>query len=262
MLSVTSAQLNAWLGAFIWPFVRILALLATAPVLGQNAVPSRVKIGLAALLALLVAPTLGALPDVSVGSAAGLWILAQQVLIGVAISFVMQVVFAALEGTGEYVGLQMGLSFANLITPGSDGSTLALANFYNIIGTLAFLAIDGHLQVLVALTNTFASLPISSTPLAAPGWQVLAGWGATIFSAGLMLSLPLVAALLIANLALGILNRAAPQVGVFQIGFAVTLLIGYMVLELVLPTMMPFLTRLFDAGFGTIQQFVTMAGGG
>lgn len=95
MFSVTYAQLNAWLTAFLWPFVRMLALVATAPVTGHAATPGRVKIGLAAFMALIVAPTLGPLPSVTVFSADGIWIVVTQFLIGAAMGFAMQVVFAA-----------------------------------------------------------------------------------------------------------------------------------------------------------------------
>jgi flagellar biosynthetic protein FliR len=254
MLTVTAAQLNGWVSQFLWPFVRILALFGTAPVFSMSNLPNRVKIGLAVAITFIVAPTLGPLPDVAVGSAAGLWITAQQVLIGVSLGFVMQVVFAAVQGTGEFVGLQMGLSFANLVTTSSDGSTLALGQMFNVLATLVFLAIDGHLRLIATLVGTFHTLPPGGE-IVVRNWQQLANWGATVFTAGLMLSLPLVAALLIANLALGILNRAAPQVGVFQVGFAVTLTVGFLVLQLVLPNMLPFLTSLFNLGFSAMQQF-------
>ena len=82
VFSVTSAQLTAWLVAFLWPFVRMLALVSTAPVLGEGTVPRQVKVGFAALLAILLSPTLGPMPNLPVVSAGGVWIIIQQVLIG------------------------------------------------------------------------------------------------------------------------------------------------------------------------------------
>jgi flagellar biosynthetic protein FliR len=113
---------------------------------------------------------------------------------------------------------------------------------------LVFLVIDGHLQMISALLATFNTLPVSANILGSPGWRTLANFGSTIFSAGLLLSLPVVAALLITNLALGILNRAAPQIGVFQIGFPLTMLIGMLLLQLMTPNMIPFFARLFTVG--------------
>ena len=90
------------------------------------------------------------------------------------------------------------------------------------------------------------------------GWRVLVGYGASVFSTGLLLALPVVAALLIANLALGILNRAAPQIGIFQVGFPVTMLVGLLLLQLMVPNLMPFFLRIFDVG---IAQVGRVAGG-
>ena len=258
MLTLTTAQLNGWLGLFVWPFARFLALITTAPVFSEQAIPARVKIGLAALLAILVAPTLGPLPDVSVGSGAGLWTLGEQMIIGSAMGLIMRIVFAAVESAGEFAGLQMGLSFAQLIAPGSDGSTVALSRFLQIIATLVFLSVDGHLRLIATLAGTFQTMPITVDNVgmlaSAPRWHLLAQWGGLIFWAGLMLSLPIVAALLIANLALGILNRAAPQIGVYQVGFTITLITGFLVLDLILPNAAPFLLHLFDLGQDTIDR--------
>ncbi|MDP2155927.1 MAG: flagellar biosynthetic protein FliR, partial [Sulfuricella sp.] len=104
MISVTSDQLSAWLGAFIWPFFRILALVGSAPILGNPSIPVRVKVGLAVVLTLVLTPILGAMPAVEPGSAIGLLILAQQIVIGVAIGFTMRIIFTAVEMAGNIAG--------------------------------------------------------------------------------------------------------------------------------------------------------------
>lgn len=254
MFSVTYAQLNAWLTAFLWPFVRMLALVATAPVTGHAATPGRVKIGLAAFMALIVAPTLGPLPSVTVFSADGIWIVVTQFLIGAAMGFAMQVVFAAVEEAGDFIGLSMGLGFATFFDPHASGATPVMGRFLNAVAILTFLAFDGHLQVFAALAASFQTLPVSADLLHAPGWRTLAAFGAAVFQMGLLLSLPIVAALLIANLALGILNRAAPQIGIFQVGFPVTMLVGLLLLQLMVPNMVPFFGRLFHIGIDAMGR--------
>ncbi|CAB3760954.1 flagellar biosynthetic protein FliR [Paraburkholderia humisilvae] len=248
MFTVTYAQLNAWLTAFLWPFVRILALVASAPILGHASVPIRVKVGLAAFMAVIIAPTLGAMPQVTVFSAAGTWILVNQLLIGLALGFTMQIVFGAVETAGGIIGLGMGLGFATLFDPQSHGSTDVVSMLLNMIAMLAFVALDGHLQVISALVMTFQAVPVDANLLSAPGWRTLADWGATLFAGGLLLALPVVAALLIANLCLGILNRAAPQIGIFQVGFPLTMLVGLLLIQLMLPNMIPFFARMIDNG--------------
>ncbi len=257
MITFTTAQLNAWLAEFLWPLARILALISTAPIFNQPNFPTIAKVGLGSLLAIIVAPTLGPLPDVSVGSFAGLLILLQQMLIGASFGMVMQIVFTAAQAAGEFAGLQMGLSFAQLITPtATDGSTLVLSNLMNVLCTLVFLALDGHLRLISALMESFSTLPISTINVQAHGFETVAAWGSSIFSGGLMLCLPIVAVILMSNLSVGILNRAAPQIGVYQVGFAITLTVGMLMLLFTLPDIIPYLGQLAEQGFTTLYSTV------
>ena len=167
MFSVTYAQLNVWLTSFLWPFVRILALIATAPVLSHMAIPMRVKIGVAGFITLIVAPTLGAVPQVTVFSADGVWIIVNQFLIGAALGLTMQVAFAAIDAAGEFIGQQMGLGFAMLYDPRAGGNAVVVSRYLNTIAMLAFLVFDGHLQMISALVTTFQSVPIGADVLGA-----------------------------------------------------------------------------------------------
>ncbi len=248
MISFTDAQLNAWLISLIWPLTRILGLIMVTPVFGHRAVPARVKIGLGVFIALIVSPALPPMPDVGLGSWYGLLILVQQFLIGVAIGFVMRVVFAAVEAAGEIVGLQMGLGFASFFDPQSAGQTLVLARFFNLLAVLVFLAVNGHLLLLGILTESFQTLPISAQPVSAAGFRNVAAFGSTVFAVGLQLALPLIAILLMTNLALGILTRSAPQLNIFAIGFPITLGVGLIVLDLTLPYFAPQFERMIQHG--------------
>lgn len=239
MLSFTDAQLNAWLTAFIWPLVRILGLIMAAPVFGHRSVPTRVKIGLGLFIALIVGPALPPMPDVALGSWKGLHILVQQLLIGLAIGFTVRVIFAAVEMAGEIVGLQMGLGFASFYDPQSAGQTLVLARFFNLLAVLVFLATNAHLQLLGVLTESFQTLPIAAQPLAAAGFRNVATFGSIVFALGLQIALPVIAILLMTNLALGILTRSAPQLNIFAIGFPITLGVGLIVLDFSMPYFAP-----------------------
>jgi flagellar biosynthetic protein FliR len=235
MISLTDAQLNAWLISFIWPLTRILGLIMVAPIFGHASVPRHVKIGLGIFITLIVAPTLPPMPDVGLGSWSGLLILVQQLLIGVAIGFTMRVVFAAVDAAGEIVGLQMGLGFASFFDPQSAGQTLVISQFFNILAALLFLAVNAHLLLISVLVDSFLSLPVSTHPLSAAGFYNVAAFGSSLFSVGLQLALPLIAILLMTNLALGILTRSAPQLNIFAIGFPITLGVGLVMLNLTLP---------------------------
>ncbi|SEK16933.1 flagellar biosynthetic protein FliR [Variovorax sp. OK605] len=241
--------------AFLWPFVRMLALISTAPIFSEAWVPRPVKVAMAAMLTFVIAPTLGPFPEVPVVSAGGAWIIVQQVLIGAAMGFSMKLVFAAVLAAGEYIGLQMGLSFASFFDPMSHGSTMVVARLLNMLATLIFLSLDGHLLMVNALTESFQTLPIATAPLASGGWMFLVLTGGEIFSSGLMLALPLITALLTLNLAMGILNRASPQFSIFAVGFPLTLLAGIFMLQLLMPNLAAFLEPRFAESISNMLRF-------
>jgi flagellar biosynthetic protein FliR len=251
MISFTSAQLETWVATLIFPLTRILALIASAPILGNRQVPGRVKIGLSVFLAIIIAPTIGEMPQVPVGSPQGLLIMLQQVIIGVAMGLIMRLIFTAVDLAGELAGLQMGLGFASFYDPLNSSYTPIVARWLSMITGLAFLALDGHLYLLSAMAESFQTLPIGES-LSAGGFYRVAGWGASIFAYALQLSLPIVAALLITNVALGILTRAAPQLNLFAVGFPITLAIGFFMLILSIPYLIPLLDRLIHEAVGTI----------
>ena len=117
MINFTSMQLEAWLAAFIFPLARILALVASAPVIGNKQVPVRVKVGFAMLVTFLIAPTLNIPADIEASSGPGLLILLQQILVGLAMGFAMRLVFTAIDMAGDIMGMQMGLGFASFYDP-------------------------------------------------------------------------------------------------------------------------------------------------
>ena len=255
IVSFTSEQLAAWTTLFLWPFVRMLSLVSTAPVFGESVVPGKVRIAIAAVLTLVIAPTLAPLPSIPIVSLGGVWILIQQVLIGAAIGFSMRLLFAAVLAAGEYIGLQMGLSFASFFDPVSGGATMVVARLLNMLALLIFLAVDGHLLLINALAASFATVPISDAPMASHGWTLLVASGGQIFTTGLLLALPLVTALLTLNLAMGILNRASPQFSIFAVGFPLTLMAGIFMMEMLMPQLGAFLEPRFVAALESIGQF-------
>ena len=254
MIQITSAQWSAWLALFIFPFVRILALVASSPVLGNKQVPIRVKIGLSLLLTILIAPTLDVPPDVEAGSAMGMLVLMQQILAGIAMGFSLRLIFTAVEMCGEFVGMQMGLGFASFYDPVNASFMPVVAQFLGIVGALAFLGMNGHLLMLEALAGSFHAFPITTAVPHALALHTLAVWGGSIFAHALQLSLPVIGALLIANLALAVLTRSAPQLNIFQIGFPITLAVGFAALALSLPYFAPALDQFTRASLGLVAH--------
>lgn len=256
MITVTTAQLNAWLALLLFPFARILALLATAPLTGNAQVPAPVKIGLAILITAVVAPTLPA-ATVDPGSGAGLLLLARESALGIAMGLAMRVVFAGIATAGDVIGLQMGLGFAQFYDPQSNAQVPVLGQYLGLLATLTFLSLNGHLVMIATLIESFHAVPVDA--VAAGHWLLLAQSGGMVMRAAVLLSLPLIATLLVVNAALGVLARAAPQLNIFAIGFPITMIVGFFALLLSLPYCVPVFERLFESGFGTMLQVATPA---
>lgn len=260
MISFTSTQLDAWLASLIYPLARILAMIASSPILGNSQVPVRIKIGLSALLAIIIAPTLSSMPPISIGSMQGLLIMVQQIIIGLAMGFTINLIFSAVEMAGELAGLQMGLGFASFYDPVNADQSAIIGQWLGLIASLAFLSLNGHLYLLSALAESFQVLPVGRM-MPAQGFHGVVSWGASIFAYALQISLPILAALLITNIALGILTRAAPQLNLFAVGFPITLAIGFFLLALSTPYFVPILDRLTQDGISTAIKLLRPSGG-
>lgn len=253
MINLSAAQLDLWMAGFLFPLARIMGLIATAPILSNRAIPARIRMGFGAAMTLALIP---ALPPsgLIVGSWPGLLALLQQMLIGIALGFSMRVVFTAIDLAGELIGLQMGLGFAMFYDPDNVAQSPVISEFLGLLAMLIFLSINGHLMLLAVIGNSFEWWPIGADLFPANGWMAIARWGSTIFSAGVMLALPVIAALLVVNIALAILTRAAPTLNLFAIGFPVTLIAGFVMLLLSMPFFAPALQQLFDYGLRTVAQ--------
>ncbi|XTZ39920.1 flagellar biosynthetic protein FliR [Salmonella enterica] len=257
MLNITSDQWLTWLSIYFWPLLRVLALIMTAPVLSESRIPRRVKLGLGLIITVVIAPTLPPVPNVAIFSAEALWLGAQQILIGVAIGFTMQFAFAAIRHAGEVIGLQMGLSFATFIDPTSHLNMPVLARILDMLAMLLFLTFNGHLWLISMLVDTFHTLPIGGDPVNSNAYLALTRAAGMIFLNGLMLALPIITLLLTINLSLGLLNRMAPQLSVFVIGFPVTLSVGILLITAMMPLVAPFCERLFSELFNLLADIVS-----
>lgn len=256
MISLTSAQLDAWIAAFIYPLTRILAVIATAPFWGSTAIPRRIRLVLGLAIAVGLAPALPPMPAVSPVSGPGLWILAQQLLIGIGMGFAMRIVYSAVDMAGEFIGLQMGLGFATFYDPLSSSQTPVMSEFLDMLALLVFLSINGHLFYVATLAQSFTAIPVSSTPLGNGSWLALAELGSKMFAAGLLLALPILVALLITNLALAVLTRAAPQLNIMSVGFPLTLMGGFIALAMSLNYLATPMQAIFEQGLAAMLGFM------
>ncbi|MBN7120172.1 flagellar biosynthetic protein FliR [Erwinia billingiae] len=256
MINIDSSQLVFWISQLFWPLARVLALIMTAPLLSEKSISKKVKIGLGVMITYVLLPSLPP-TNVTLFSAGGFWLLIQQILIGVAIGFTMQFAFAAVRTAGEVIGLQMGLSFATFFDPASRLNMPVLARFLDMLAMLLFLSFNGHLWLISMVADSFHTLPIGGDPINGNAFLALTKAASLIFLNGLRLALPLITLLLTLNLALGLLNRVAPQLSVFAIGFPVTLSIGIIFISLMMPLLAPFCEHLFSEVFDLLASVLS-----
>lgn len=253
-VAINVADVASLVNRLWWPALRISGFVATAPLASETTIPSRVKIILTAALAVLMAPLAAAPADLSIFSGAGLLAAVQELLIGVAIGMVVQLAFEALTFAGQTVSMTMGLGFATLVDPQRGASVPVLGQLFMIMGTLTYLALNGHLVLLAALANSFQTLPIGMSHVDRDFLMSVATWGARIFETGLLVALPAVIALVIVNIALGVVTRAAPQLNLFGIGFTITLLCGFLVLMVGLDGITAGVTRLIETALAAVAE--------
>lgn len=263
MISISSLQIDHWIGAFFWPFVRILAFLSTAPVFSATQIPIQVRVGLAVLLSVALAPALPAMPPVDFLSGGGVLLLIEQILIGVSIGFAVTLIFSAVQFAGSVISLQMGLGFSTFFDPQTGVEIPTLSNFLNLVVLLLFMALNGQLLTLVVLDRSFTIFPVSDQiVLHADAWHSLAAAGAMVFSLGLAIAAPVLGALLLINIALGVLSKLAPQLNLFVIGFPLLIVVGFIALALLMPAMQMLVRQLLQISLHLSGQVLLRAARG
>jgi flagellar biosynthetic protein FliR len=256
-IALTTGQLEAWVAQGFFPFVRIGACLMVAPMFGARYVPTRSRVVLAAALTALVAPLVPA-TGIAPFSPAGFVVVVQQLLVGVALGFALQVVFDSLGLAGQLLANSMGLSFAFNVDPLRGSSTAALGQLYIILATLTFLALNGHLALIDVLVNGFTSLPIGTEGLGSEQLWAMVLWGGQLFSGAISIALPGVTALLIVNLAFGVVSRAAPSLNLFAVGFPISLVVGLLVVLAGIGPLTEGVAQLLAQGFDFLRSLSRM----
>lgn len=231
-MEISLAPILDAIAQFLWPFIRISAAVMVMPVLGGSFTPAKVKILLAVALTLAIAPLLPPTPPLTLLSTEGLLRLLQEMLTGLAIGFVIQLVFDAIALGGQVISMTMGLGFAVFIDRQNGVNIPVLGQFFMMLGMLVFLSLDGHLAVIELLASSFLWLPLTGSGLGTADLAGLLEWSSQVFLIAARIALPAVTALMIVNLSFGVMSRAAPTLNLFAIGFPAAMLLGFTVIFL------------------------------
>lgn len=231
---------------FILALTRVLALIIHVPVLGGQAIPNAVKIGLGALLAMVLLPWQPLPPDapsmatLEFGLAIG-----RELLIGTLAGFAAVLTFAVFQIAANLMGLGSGFGAGSLLNPALENTGTAMDQMFVMMTVLLFIVLNGHHVFLQGLQQTFELLPLNG------GWPLLSSdrllrLGAGMIAAGVQMSLPVLGTVLLADLTLGLLARVAPQVHVFFLGVPLKVGVGLLALALSLTVLFPVIAALFS----------------
>lgn len=232
MIELDAAIISGWISSYFYPFVRIAACIGVMPLLGSQLVPQRIRIILAVTITLVVAPLLPPTPRVDALSLASLIIILQQMLIGIALGFMVEVVTQVFVVAGQLIAMQTGLGIATTVDPAQGVSVVVVSQWFLFLVSLTFLALNGHLVLIELLADSFHTLPVSDQGWTSNDLGRIVQWGGWMFASALIIALPALTALLVVNLAFGVMTRAAPQLNIFALGFPVTMMVGLAIIWL------------------------------
>ncbi|WP_045860408.1 flagellar biosynthetic protein FliR [Teredinibacter purpureus] len=252
-MDLTESQLAALIQQYFLPFVRIGVMLMVMPVIGSRIVNPRIRLVLSAAIVVIVVPFLPALPTVNLLSLSAFGFILQEILVGFSMGFTFQIIFQMFVLCGQYMAMKMGLGFASMNDPTNGVQTTVISQFFLMIVTLMFVAVDGHLVLISLLVESFQTLPPGKFNFQPSVFWQLAGLGSWMFSSALVLALPVLTSLLFVNMAFGVMSRAAPQLNIFAVGFPFTLMCGLILIWLGLSNFIDIFNNTMIFGFSVAK---------
>lgn len=244
-----------WWGSFFWPMIRIGAFLFLMPVISSRAIPTRIKLIIALILTFTIAPSVEMTHAIDPFSNEGVWMAVEQAGIGLAMGLVFLVVFQSFVLAGQMMANSMGLGFASLVDPVTGVNSPVTAQLHTVIISLLFVVLNGHLMVVQLLIDSFQQMPLNGHFLSTLTLKAIVDWTSHLFIWAMMISLPVVTALLLVNIALGVVSKAAPTLNVFSIGFVITILGGILLMWWLLPQLTLKFQWFMSASFDFVRQF-------
>ena len=248
--------INESVTQWLWPLMRVSGLLLVAPIIGSAYTPIRVRAVIAILLTVVMAPHAGQAPGVDLFSPLFFVVMVREVIIGFAIGFVLRLVIDAAVVAGQVLAISMGLHFATVVDP-QQGGTPTLSQFYVIVASLLLVATNAHIALIEMLATSYQTLPMAGTGISSETAWLVANLAGDMFATGLQIALPAVAAILIVNVAFGVVSRAAPTLNLFAVGFPITMMIGFVVTLIAFRNVLPVWLESANSAFTTMLQIVS-----
>ncbi|MCF8120417.1 MAG: flagellar biosynthetic protein FliR [Deltaproteobacteria bacterium] len=233
--------------AFLFIFLRVVAILMTLPILGSRNIPAMFKIGLSFALSLLLYPILDlnafpsqvAILPLAVG-------IISEIMLGVIIGLSVQMIFAGVKLAGQLMGFQMGMAMANIMDPSTSEQLPLLGELNNIIALLVFITIDAHHWLIRAVVESFRLIPPFGFHFSNSLMDQLVSLGGEIFVIAVKVGAPVIAALFLLSVAFGVAARTVPQMNIFFVAMPVKIIVGMLFLGFSLPYLTSFLRSIFS----------------
>jgi len=245
MIVLDTPHLIDTLVLFMLVSVRISAMLIAAPMFSTSSVSTPIRVVIAFAIAALMLETITA-PKIDILSPQGILAIASEAVIGAAIGFIFQLAFAAIAMAGEQISAIMGMSFAAMMDPQSGTQSPIITQFMTVSMLLVFMTIEGPHILLKQLSASFQAMPIGDALMRPDALLNLIKSGSLIFSAALLVSLPIVLALFLVTLLIGMLTRVAPQLNLFSVGFPISIIAGLVLIMIAVPELSNSMAGLID----------------
>lgn len=249
-LTVADTQIQAWIQQVLWPMFRIGGMAMTLPVVGDRTTPMRIRLIFVIVLTLAVAPLTAGGPVLSAFSAEWWLRSGQECLLGILCGFVFKLVFEASVLAGELIGNSMGLGFARMTDPVRGTDSPVIGQFLSLMFALLFVSVGGISTLVEAAAQGLHVRPAAGAVLAPAVFFAIAEFAVHTFAGALSIALPIMASLMLVNLAFGVMSRSAPSLNALSVGFPMALLAGLLLLWLVLPSLGRHFRNLFDIAAG------------
>jgi flagellar biosynthetic protein FliR len=256
MIAPTPEELSVMLASAWLPFVRVSGAMIAAPLFSAAYIPTPARILVAVFVTAIILPMLPPVPVTNLIGIEAMLLAVNELLIGICIGLIVQLVFDAIILAGQIIAMGMGLGFAMMVDPQRGAQVPVLSQFLLIFTMLIFVAMNGHIDFLALLARSFQYWPVAGDGISVGQYSIVWMRGAELFSGAIRVSIPAVVALLVVQLAVGVVSRAAPTLNLFAVGFPIAMLIGFLVVDRLLPNLLPLLTTMLGSAFMAVELFL------
>lgn len=258
---MTEAIFLKTFGMFLIAMVRFSGFFLVMPIFGESSIPMRAKAGLSALCALIITPHLVStqvFPELSIP---GYGLMAiRELTLGFCIGFSVSIIMDSLRFGGNIIGMQIGFSFVQVADPSSNHSLGIVSEFFQLMGSLFFLIIGGHLLLLQAFFQSFDLVPLASLQITPGLVEEIMLYSRVIFICGIQIAMPIIGVILVGDVGLGIIARTVPKMNIFQVGFAMKILAGLIILIILMPYIADIIRHLINLSTGKVNTLLNLMG--